>query len=488
MGTRGKIFISYRRDDAPGDARSIRDRLARKFGEANVFMDVDRLLAGQRFDRELDKALSQCDVLLAVIGFRWTELLSAQTGKRDFVREEIAAALKRDVPVIPVLVGREEHMPSLPQADDLPEEIRDLVLYQKHAIAHESFGRDAAELIAAIHFVLGSGSRDTLWRTVAVLIVVGLLATTVSVTYWTEITPWTRSAPKSFPRQLVTEAVTTIPLSNSDGHGVAGNATVDAAKQKATEKEVTASKANEVAAKQVADQAASKAAADAKAGEEATRKVVDEEAARKKVEQANLAAVMDCDRLAAAPSDRTRPSGVAGVDFDKINPAAATSACEDAVRRNPDIVRLVFQAGRAAEAQKDYISARDRYWAAIAKGSAAAMANLGHLFEFGYSVALDYDEARKWYGKAAALGNPAGMLNLGKMYENGRGVSRDYSVARNWYEKAAAIDFTDAMSNLGMFYEKGLGVAKDKQQARIWYQKAADGGDRVAKAKLESLK
>jgi hypothetical protein len=40
----------------------------RSFGEANVFMDVDRALAGQRFERELDKALSRCDVLIAVIG------------------------------------------------------------------------------------------------------------------------------------------------------------------------------------------------------------------------------------------------------------------------------------------------------------------------------------------------------------------------------------------------------------------------------------
>jgi hypothetical protein len=47
---RGRIFISYRRDDAPGDARGICDSLSRKFGKSNVFMDVDNLLAGQRFD------------------------------------------------------------------------------------------------------------------------------------------------------------------------------------------------------------------------------------------------------------------------------------------------------------------------------------------------------------------------------------------------------------------------------------------------------
>src|SRR5438270_183158 len=74
--------------------------------------------------------------------------------------DEIAAALKRDIVVIPVLVGREGHMPVLPQAKDLPEEIRELVLYQKHSVSHETFGRDTAELIAAIAAVL-RGRRPT---------------------------------------------------------------------------------------------------------------------------------------------------------------------------------------------------------------------------------------------------------------------------------------------------------------------------------------
>ncbi len=152
MGAHGKIFISYRREDAPGDARGICDRLGRSFGAANVFMDVDKLLAGQRFERELDKALARCDALIAVIGSRWTELLTdcARSGRRDYVREEIAAALKRDIVVIPVMIGREANMPPLPPADQLPENIRDLVLYQKHNIAHETFRRDAADLVAAL--------------------------------------------------------------------------------------------------------------------------------------------------------------------------------------------------------------------------------------------------------------------------------------------------------------------------------------------------
>ena len=92
----GKIFVNYRRDDVPGEARGVRDALASQFGKANVFMDVDNLLAGQRFDLELAKALDACQILIAIIGPRWMDLLKAKSGsgERDYVREEIAEALK----------------------------------------------------------------------------------------------------------------------------------------------------------------------------------------------------------------------------------------------------------------------------------------------------------------------------------------------------------------------------------------------------------
>jgi len=66
-GTEGSSS-AYLRENAPADARGICDRLRSQFGEANLFMDIDQLLAGQRFDRELEKALASCEVLIAVIG------------------------------------------------------------------------------------------------------------------------------------------------------------------------------------------------------------------------------------------------------------------------------------------------------------------------------------------------------------------------------------------------------------------------------------
>jgi formylglycine-generating enzyme required for sulfatase activity len=147
-----KIFVSYRRDDDPNGAARIRDALTAKFGRSSVFMDVDDLLAGLRFDEELSKALAACDVFLAVIGPRWMDLLRTKvsSGDRDYVREEIAEAVRRKIVVIPVRVGREGQFPPLPRSDELPHEIRDLVHYQKHDITYEQFRRDAGALIDAI--------------------------------------------------------------------------------------------------------------------------------------------------------------------------------------------------------------------------------------------------------------------------------------------------------------------------------------------------
>jgi len=58
LGMPAKIFISYRRDDDPSAAARVHDGLAQTFGHANLFIDVDNLLAGQRFDDELAKALA----------------------------------------------------------------------------------------------------------------------------------------------------------------------------------------------------------------------------------------------------------------------------------------------------------------------------------------------------------------------------------------------------------------------------------------------
>ena len=101
-----KIFISYRRDDNHGYigpvVRGIYERLSSRYGEESVFMDVDTIPPGVDFVEYLGEAVSRSEVLLAIIGDHWVELLQDRSeDEDDFVRIEIESALNRSIPVIP---------------------------------------------------------------------------------------------------------------------------------------------------------------------------------------------------------------------------------------------------------------------------------------------------------------------------------------------------------------------------------------------------
>src|SRR5262245_25534969 len=104
-----KVFISYRRDDSAGYAGRVLDRLKTELGPDVLFMDVDAIPLGTNFAKVLHEEVAKCGVLLAVIGPNWSDARD-KDGKRrlddpnDFVRIEIAAALQRNIPVIPILL------------------------------------------------------------------------------------------------------------------------------------------------------------------------------------------------------------------------------------------------------------------------------------------------------------------------------------------------------------------------------------------------
>jgi GYF domain 2/TIR domain len=147
-----KIFISYRRTDSNDATDRLYEHLAAHFGRNAVFKDVDRIPPGVDFHSHLGTVLRQCEVVLVVIGDHW---LNAQTpagarrldASRDYVRIEIETALRRGIPVIPVLVGSAR----MPTSDDLPASIQGLA--RRHAIelrAGRHYREDLEGLIQAI--------------------------------------------------------------------------------------------------------------------------------------------------------------------------------------------------------------------------------------------------------------------------------------------------------------------------------------------------
>ncbi len=145
-----KIFISYRRDDAPGSTGRLYDRLADSFPREALFMDVDAMVPGVDFVRELDDAVQGCDVLLAVIGRHWLDAATPSGVRRlddpeDFVRVEVQTALKQGIRVIPVLVDGAQ----MPAAEELPEPLRPLARRHAVEISHSRFASDADRLVRA---------------------------------------------------------------------------------------------------------------------------------------------------------------------------------------------------------------------------------------------------------------------------------------------------------------------------------------------------
>lgn len=142
------IFISYRREDAEGQAGRLFDDLSAHYGADAVFMDVAGIRKGLDFRRIIQEHVTSCGVLLVIIGKGWLNATDS-SGKRrlddpnDFVRLETAAALSRDIPVVPVLV----HGALMPKEHELPQALRDLAFRNGTELTHARWDSDVKLLI-----------------------------------------------------------------------------------------------------------------------------------------------------------------------------------------------------------------------------------------------------------------------------------------------------------------------------------------------------
>jgi hypothetical protein len=167
------IFINYRRDDAPGVAGRLYDHLAKDFQRRDLFMDVDAIKPGLDFVKQLDTQVSNCGVLLALVGPHWLAAKDKEGarrlhGARDYVRVEIASAPKRDIPVIPVLIDGA----GMPGEEDLPDDLKSLARRHALELRHTRFAADADAIVSALKAYLPPPKKRWIWS-VAVACLVG---------------------------------------------------------------------------------------------------------------------------------------------------------------------------------------------------------------------------------------------------------------------------------------------------------------------------
>jgi hypothetical protein len=122
-----KIVLSYRRSDSAGVAGRLFDRISERYGKQSVFMDIDSIPFGTKFGAYIEHALSECKVLIALIGPKWLGnrfLFKPRIHDDDDpVRIEVASALKMNIPVLPVLLDGMR----MPTKAQLPPDLQSLV-------------------------------------------------------------------------------------------------------------------------------------------------------------------------------------------------------------------------------------------------------------------------------------------------------------------------------------------------------------------------
>jgi TIR domain-containing protein len=129
----------------------VADRLREEFGGDALFVDVFDIPLGQDFRAEIAEKLSRCDAVLAIVGPNWmardAEGRSRLDDADDYVRYEIETALKRRIPVIPVLVQQAE----MPNAAQLPESLREFTFRNATRIRPDpDFQNDIERLIGGL--------------------------------------------------------------------------------------------------------------------------------------------------------------------------------------------------------------------------------------------------------------------------------------------------------------------------------------------------
>jgi hypothetical protein len=176
------VFISYRRDESAGYAGRIHERLSSVLGNRSVFMDLDDINPGADFVKTIEGSLGTCDAVLVLIGRRWLDYRGADGRRRlddpgDFVRIEVAAALERNVRVIPVLLNKA----SMPAETELPADLARLSRLQALELSDERWDYDLGQLLEALGANSGVRAwiRRRKWWAAALLLLLAAVGTLV---------------------------------------------------------------------------------------------------------------------------------------------------------------------------------------------------------------------------------------------------------------------------------------------------------------------
>lgn len=475
------IFISYRRDDSEGYVGRLYEDLVARFGRGAVFMDVATIKAGRDFRRVIDEQVSGCGVLLVVIGRNWLDAKDESGQRRldtatDAVRLEVAAALRRDIPVIPVLVANAR----MPGSEKLPADLGDLAYRNAVELTHPRWSSDVQLLIEALEADLGA-SADAIRGAAPDVKPGDLPAATAAASAPAATQPAaaagaplqgpiaadgaaSRPAPARSSWPLAAGLVAALALAGGGGGYYYWNQQVEA--RKITEKKVEEERiAAEKKAKEEADREAARIAAQKAADDAAALMKAQEEAAAAQAEAGRLAADLKREKEAAAAAASAQRAATDAAA------KAQRAAAESASRAQKAAAEAEARARQAVEQQK--MASQQRPTPPTAPPAAGTTAWMTHK-EFielrkAYAKGLDFP-----YGLQASCGQSGPQIR-GRFGANPQGVQRvSFGVgSRESYEKADAARTSDgyrSYSRHAVTCPNAGGGASITYIAAVWVQ------------------
>jgi hypothetical protein len=138
------VFINYRVEPNHADADVLYDEFGRNFGSDSAFMASRSIRPGNKFNEVIDKALRECQVLLAIVGPRWS--VANPSPRMDWVHFEINSMLRQGKTIIPILIEEAK----MPDVVDLPPDIKEFAHIHGLPLHHYALTVDLARIVAEV--------------------------------------------------------------------------------------------------------------------------------------------------------------------------------------------------------------------------------------------------------------------------------------------------------------------------------------------------
>jgi TPR repeat protein len=200
--------------------------------------------------------------------------------------------------------------------------------------------------------------------------------------------------------------------------------------------------------------------------------------------EASEAPLTECDRLAAHPDDLQKAPEAPGLfELRRIDVAAATEACNEAISRHPEVPRFKYQLARALIAgtingnSTDCSAALELLETAVRQGHAEAAYRRGRCIVWDPGDPGHGAERRAWFRMASDMGSLSAKASLARgMIATSKRYGPEVYQGLAILEELAGTGNIAAMDKLADLYSFGHWLERDRKKSFKYLVLAADRG------------